>query len=110
MKKGYLSLLLVISMVFTTATFAAGSTASAEALEKLENPIGFAILRMDHHPVGAMFDVDRSSAQRIVDGLAGDQALEPRENHEIGRQEHIASAPDLAAENCRLLQDVAGFR
>ena len=33
MKKGYLSLLLVISMVFTTATFAAGSTASAEALE-----------------------------------------------------------------------------
>ncbi|NLD02738.1 MAG: metallophosphoesterase, partial [Clostridiales bacterium] len=33
MKKGYLSLLLVISMVFSTATFAAGSTASAEAPE-----------------------------------------------------------------------------
>ena len=33
MKKGYLSLLLLISMVFTTATFAAGSTAIAEAPE-----------------------------------------------------------------------------
>ena len=33
MKKTFLSLLLVISMVFTTATFAAGSTASAETPE-----------------------------------------------------------------------------
>ena len=33
MKKTFLSLLLLISMVFSTATFAAGSTAKAEAPE-----------------------------------------------------------------------------